>query len=59
MRVFSITELLRLTRRELTDLATQITVLLDELPDGSSERVNALTNLHNIRVVLARHGLTP
>jgi hypothetical protein len=59
MRIFSITELMRLTRRELTDLKARMIGLLWELPEGSPERAVALTNLRNIRHVLARKDLSP
>ena len=59
MRVLTITELMRLTRIELTDLLIRITNALPDLPEGSIERQNALLNLRNIRRVLMRHDLTP
>jgi len=54
MRMLTITELLRLTRRELCELAARITAELPHHPKGSPELVNALTNLRNIRWALAR-----
>ena len=54
MRVLTITELLRLTRRELCDLAAHITAELPRYPEGSAELASALTNLRNIRWALAR-----
>ena len=59
MRVLTICELMRLSKIELCYLLTQITNALADFPEGSPERQNALTNLHNIRSVLARHDLTP
>ena len=59
MRVLTIIELMRLTRIELTDLYVRISNALPDLPEGSIERQNALMNLRNIRIVLARHDLTP
>ena len=59
MRVLTICELMRLTRLELCYLLTQVTNALADFPEGSAERQNALTNLHNIRSVLARHDLAP
>ncbi len=59
MRVMTITELLRLTRVQLTDLLIRITSALPDLPEGSDERVIALTNLRNIRYVLTRNDLRP
>jgi hypothetical protein len=54
MEVLTITELMRLTRIELCDLLRWITDALPRFPEGSRERQNALTNLCNIRKVLAR-----
>jgi hypothetical protein len=54
MRVLTLTELMRLTRIELCALLTRITNELPDCPEGSPERDNALTNLRNIRFVLAR-----
>jgi hypothetical protein len=59
MRVLTIIELMRLTRIELIDLLVRITNALPDLPEGSVDRQNALTNLSNIRQVLMRHDLTP
>ena len=59
MRVLTICELMRLTRKELCDLHTWITGILPTLPEGSAERQAALTNLRNIRYVLARRDLSP
>lgn len=59
MRVLTLTELMRLTRIELCDLATRITNRLPEIPDGSAERHNALINLRNIRWALARRDFSP
>jgi hypothetical protein len=59
MRVLTINELLRLTRIELCDLAQRITNELPKFPDSSPERANALTNLRNIRYVLARRDFSP
>jgi hypothetical protein len=54
MRVLTINELLRLTRKELCALAARITTALSHYPEGSAEHTNALINLRNIRWVLAR-----
>jgi hypothetical protein len=54
MEVLTITELMRLTRRELCDLLRRIMDALPQLPEGSRERQNALINLCNIRWVLRR-----
>jgi hypothetical protein len=59
MRVLSIKELVRLTRVQLIDLYVRITNALPDLPEGSENRQIALINLRNIRIVLARHDLTP
>jgi hypothetical protein len=59
MRVLTISELLRLTRKELCDLAAQITAALPHYPEGSAEHANALTNLRNIRWVLAGRDFSP
>ena len=59
MRVLTINELWRLTRIELSDLAQRIGNELPTFPDGSPERVNALTSLRNIRYVLTRRDYSP
>jgi hypothetical protein len=59
MRIYSIIELMRLTRLELTRLRLRITTLLWDLPEGSPEREIALTNLRNISQVLARNDCSP
>jgi hypothetical protein len=59
MRVLTINELMRLTRIELCDLIQRITSELPTFPDGSPKRVNAFTNLRNIRYVLARRDYSP
>lgn len=59
MQVYSITELMRLTRAELCALLNRITSTLSNLPEGSTARETALTNLVNIRRVLARRGPSP
>ena len=59
MRVFSICELMRLTRVELADLLLRVMNALAELPEGSAKRQNALINLRNIRWVLARRDFAP
>jgi hypothetical protein len=58
MRVLTITELMRLTRRELCDLARRITNELPDLPEGSVELENAHMNLRNIRRVILRRDLS-
>ena len=59
MRVWTLKELFRRTRVELFALHHEIAVALPQLPDGSDERQIALTNLRNIRRVLARPNLSP
>lgn len=53
MRLSTI-ELMRLTRIELCDLATNITKALPDYPETSEGYVNAHLTLRNIRRVLAR-----
>jgi len=59
MRVLTINELLRLTRKELCELAARITAELPRYPEGSAELANALTTLRNIRWALARRDFSP
>lgn len=59
MRVLTITELLRLTRVELCDLAAKITNAWPEFTEGSEEQQNARINLQNIRRVLMRRAPAP
>ncbi len=59
MRVLTITELMRLTRIELCDLAARITNAWPDFPEGSVALENAHINLRNIRRVLFRRGLSP
>lgn len=58
MRVWTMKELFRLTRSELYRLRFEILTELAQLPEHSGDRGTALTNLANIRRVLARldHG---
>ena len=53
MRAYSLNELFNLTRAELFALHTDIASELAALPEGSEERVVALSNLRCIRRVLA------
>jgi hypothetical protein len=57
--VLTINELMLLTRIELCDLARRITNELPKFAAGSPERITALTNLRNIRWVLARRDFSP
>jgi hypothetical protein len=59
MRVLTINELWRLTRIELSALATRIANELPALPEGSPERANAFATLRNIRSALARRDYSP
>jgi hypothetical protein len=59
MRVLTLTELMRLTRTELSGLAARITAALPTLREGSPQRTAAHINLRNIRLVLARRDLSP
>jgi len=54
MRVLTISELMCLTRIELTEIARSIEIQLPEQTEGSIERQESLATLENIRVVLAR-----
>ena len=59
MRVLTINELMRMTRRELCTLFAQIAGELPVFPEGSPERDSALINLRNIRWALARRDFSP
>jgi hypothetical protein len=50
---------LRLTRKELCDLAAHITAALANYPEGSAEHTATLITLRNIRWVLARRAPAP
>jgi hypothetical protein len=59
MRVLTITELMRLTRIELCNLARRITAELATMPEDAPERAIALISLRNIRYVLTRRDYSP
>src|ERR1700731_1534442 len=59
MRGLTLTELMLLTRIELTSLLQRIMVELPDFPEGSTERQNALMSLRNIRTALARRDFSP
>jgi hypothetical protein len=59
MRVLTINELLRMTRKELCDLLAHITALLSTYREGSPARTAAFINLRNIRWALARRDFSP
>lgn len=57
MVVYTIIELMRLTRIELCDLAAKITNWLPNYPETSQAYANARETLRNIRRVLARNDV--
>ena len=57
MRLWTIGELMYLTRDELCGLASHIEQALPEFEAGTVARLHALTSLDNIRRVMARRGL--
>jgi hypothetical protein len=59
MRLISQSELLRLSRLELTTLLRKIVSELSALPEGSNELRIAHYNLYNIRLALARPEFRP
>ena len=59
MRVRDLTELMRLSRTELFDLAARITTMLPHYSKHSPERFNACINLRNIRKELLRREWSP
>ena len=59
MRVLTLAELMRLTRKELCALHARITSELPNLPERSVERANAHINLCAIRHLLARREFSP
>ncbi len=59
MRLLTITELMRLSKIELCNLAARIRQELPGFPEGSPERANAAKNLANIRQILARRDFSP
>jgi hypothetical protein len=59
MRVLTINDLLRLTRKELCDLAARVAASLPSYREGSPARTAALINLRNIRWALTRRSPTP
>jgi hypothetical protein len=59
MPLWTIAELMHLTRDALCDLAVTIEHALPDLEADSVERFDALTSLDNIRRVLTLRGLSP
>jgi hypothetical protein len=59
MPLWTIDELMHLTRDELCDLAERIAGALPNLEAGSVDRLHALTSLENIRRVMLLRNLYP
>ena len=59
MRLLTITELMRLSKIELCDLAARIINAFPDLPEGSPERAAAVINLRNIQTMLAQRDFSP
>lgn len=59
MKEFTITELFRMTRAELTRLDHQTAVAISQLPEYSAERATAQINQRLIRRELARRDFGP
>jgi hypothetical protein len=59
MIVLTYAELTRCTKAELWDLYRQMLAALPLLSDGTQARENALLNIRNLRVFLARRDYTP
>ncbi len=59
MVVFTLIELMRMTRIELCDLAARITNALPDYPEASQDFANARLTLRYIRGILARRDAAP
>jgi hypothetical protein len=59
MLLWTISDLMHMTRNELCDLAGRIEHVLPDLEAGSVPRHDALTSLENIRRVMALRHLRP
>jgi hypothetical protein len=59
MSLWTIAELMHMTRDELRDLAARIAHKLPELEAGTVARTNALASLDNIRRVMVLRDLHP
>ncbi len=59
MSLWTVTELMHMTRDELCDLAAQIVFKLPELEADTVARSNALASLDNIRRVMVLRDLHP
>jgi hypothetical protein len=57
MQLWTITELMHLTRQELCELASEIEHVLLYIEAGTVDRCYALTSLDNIRRVMELRGL--
>jgi hypothetical protein len=57
MQVWTINELMHLTREELCNLVGEIDQVLHSFEPGTIDRLNALTSLDNIRRVMSWRGL--
>jgi hypothetical protein len=57
--LWTIAELMHLTREELCDLAARMVFKLPELEAGTVARSNALASLDNIRRVMVLRNLHP
>jgi hypothetical protein len=59
MQLWTIEELMHLTRDELCDLAARIALTLPKFSAGTPARSDALTSLDNIRRVMVLRKLQP
>jgi len=59
MQLWTIAELMHLTRDELCDLAARITLTLPEFDVGTAARSDALASLDNIRRVMILRDIHP
>ncbi len=54
MRVYTLTELFSMTRAQIFALHDGTVAEMNAMPEGSTDRDNALENIRNIRKVLSR-----
>jgi hypothetical protein len=59
MKIWTLQELMQLTRQELCELAGGIAASLPQLEAGTAERSCALTSLDNIRRTMLKRGYSP
>jgi hypothetical protein len=59
MSLWTVAELMHMTRDELCDFAARISHKLPELEAGAVARTNALASLNNIRRVMVLRDLHP